>query len=380
MEQEEYQSKLGEIRVEIDAIDQALLPLFMKRMQCSERVAALKRAANVPVLDASREQKILDKVKEQAGEYGGGAAALYAAIMAISRARQHQLLTGGEELRKLEISAASDFPRENVKAICQGVPGAYSHKAAQQFFSEDAIDFLPSWKQVFQAIEEGKGDFGILPVENSEAGSVSGVYDLILKYRFYIVGAVSIPVQHCLAAAGKASPITKVISHPQGLQQCSEFIESRHLSMEECSNTAAAAQYISKEKPEGVAAICSKEAAEEYGLTILQEEIQNSKNNHTRFVVISKVPYVPVQDGKISLCFSLPHTTGSLYNVLERFAIHGLNLTKIESRPISGSNFEYDFYLDFTGNIHEKETLELICSLHDELPRFSFLGNYIEIS
>ena len=218
----------------------------------------------------------------------------------------------------------------------------------------------------------------MLPVENSAAGSVTAVYDLILRYRFYIVGAVDVKVEHCLAAGKATGTPNAAVSHPQALSQCSEYLEAHGLRAVEWSNTAAAAQYVAEECPPGVAAICSKEAAQKYGLTILRESIQNEAENTTRFVVISKEAILPEDAGKISLCFSLPHVTGSLSSVLERFALAGLNLTKIESRPLPGKNFEYDFYLDFTGNIHQPATLDLICALRDELPRFSFLGNYSE--
>ena len=162
------------------------------------------------------------------------------------------------------------------------------------------------------------------------------------------------------------------------MTQCSHFLAEHGLKPVEWSNTAAAARHVAQERPAGMGVLCSRVAAEQYGLTVLQEGVQNEKNNTTRFVVISKEPIFPEDAVKISLCFSIPHTTGSLYHVLERFALCGLNLTKIESRPIPGKAFEYDFYLDFTGNIHDKATLDLICALHDELPRFSFLGNYSE--
>lgn len=379
MEQEEYQRRLGKVRKEIDRIDGELLPLFLKRMSCSEEVAKLKQEVGAPVFNASREQEILDRVREKSGAFGGSAAALYAAIMSISRARQHQMFTGGKPLRDMEQSAAREMPGRGVTAFCQGVSGAYSHKAALAFFSEPEIGFRVSWKDVFEEVKKGSSCFGVLPVENSAAGSVSGVYDLLLQYRFYIIGAVDMRVEHCLAAP-RVEEIRTVVSHPQGLSQCSEYIESHGIQQKEFSNTAAAAKYVAENALPNTAAICSREAAEKYGLKVLEENVQNARNNVTRFVVISREPILPKEASKISLCFSLPHKTGSLYSILERFAIGGLNLTKIESRPIPESNFEYDFYLDFTGNIHDPETLELICSLYDELPRFSFLGNYIEIS
>ena len=332
----------------------------------------------MPVFSPQREQAILDKVRQRGGEDGDAAAALYSSIMAISRAKQHQMLQGGSSLRQLERTAARTLRTEGAKVMCQGVPGAFSHKAALKFFGEISPSFEPTWKQVFEDVDTGRADFGVLPVENSAAGSVTGVYDLILRYRFYIVGAVDVKVEHCLAAGKATGTPVKAVSHPQALSQCSEYLESHNLQGVEWSNTAAAAQYVAQQCPPGVAAICSKEAAQEYGLTILQENIQNEAENTTRFIIISKEAILPEDAGKISLCFSLPHVTGSLSNVLDRFAYAGLNLTKIESRPLPGKNFEYDFYLDFTGNIHQLQTMDLICALQDELPRFSFLGNYNE--
>ena len=378
MEPSEYQARLGKLRDEIDEIDGQLLPLFLRRMDCSQRVAQLKGEAGMPVFSPQREQAILDKVREQGGEDGDAAAALYRSIMAISRAKQHKILQNGGALRELERTAARTLHTEGARVVCQGVVGAFSHKAARSFFGEISPSFEPTFQQVFEDVATGSADFGVLPVENSAAGSVTAVYDLILRYRFYIVCAVDVKVEHCLAAGKGTGTPTAAASHPQALSQCSGYLKSHGLKALEWSNTAAAAQYVAQECPPGVAAVCSKEAAREYGLQILQENIQNEAENTTRFIVISKDAILPGDAGKISLCFSLPHETGSLSSVLERFAMEGLNLTKIESRPLPGKNFEYDFYLDFTGNIHHPKTLDLICALQDELPRFSFLGNYSE--
>lgn len=378
MEPSEYQARLGKLREEIDEIDGQLLPLFLRRMDCSQRVAQLKGEAGMPVFSPQREQAILDKVREQGGEDGDAAAALYRSIMAISRAKQHKILQNGGALRELERTAARTLHTEGARVVCQGVVGAFSHKAARSFFGEISPSFEPTFQQVFEDVATGSAGFGVLPVENSAAGSVTAVYDLILRYRFYIVGAVDVKVEHCLAAGKGTGTPTAAASHPQALSQCSGYLKSHGLKALEWSNTAAAAQYVAQECPPGVAAVCSKEAAREYGLQILQENIQNEAENTTRFIVISKDAILPGDAGKISLCFSLPHETGSLSSVLERFAMEGLNLTKIESRPLPGKNFEYDFYLDFTGNIHHPKTLDLICALQDELPRFSFLGNYSE--
>ncbi len=377
MENKTFDELLLPVRQDIDRIDKQLLQLFIERMECAERVAEIKRQAGIPVLNAAREQVILDRVRQEAGAYGDSAVALYSSIMAISRARQHTMLESGGALRALE----QNSPRhrlQNPRIICQGVPGAYSHGAAKRLFPDAVPAFLPGFCDVFEAVRDGKGDYGVVPVENSDAGSVSEVYDLIMRHRMYIVGAADIPIRHCLCRATGTGPVRRVISKQEALAQCSAYLERSGIAGEAFSNTAAAAKYVAENRPEGLGAICSAEAAAAYGLETVAADIQNTDNNCTRFVVIAREAVLPDDADKISLCFSLPHTTGSLYRTLERFALNGLNLTKIESRPIPGRNFEYDFYLDFTGNIHDAPTRALICALSDEMPRFSFLGNYRE--
>ena len=377
MENKTFDELLLPVRNDIDRIDKQLLQLFIERMQCSERVAEIKRKAGIPVLNAAREQVILDRVRRDAGEYGDSAVALYSAIMSISRARQHTMLESGGALRALE----QNSPRallENPRIVCQGAPGAYSHSAALRLFPGREPVFLPGFGDVFEAVRNGDGDYGVVPVENSDAGSVSEVYDLILRHRMFIVGAADIPVRHCLCRAKGTGAVQKVISKQEALAQCTSYLEQNGIAGEAFSNTAAAARYIAENRPEGLGAVCSADAARVYGLEILAEDIQNTDNNCTRFAVIAREAVLPGDADKISLCFSLPHTTGSLYRTLERFALSGLNLTKIESRPIPGQNFEYDFYLDFTGNIHDERTLALICALSGEMPRSSLLRSYKE--
>ena len=223
MEPSEYQARLGKLREEIDEIDGQLLPLFLRRMDCSQRVAQLKGEAGMPVFSPQREQAILDKVREQGGEDGDAAAALYRSIMAISRAKQHKILQNGGALRELERTAARTLHTEGARVVCQGVVGAFSHKAARSFFGEISPSFEPTFQQVFEDVATGSADFGVLPVENSAAGSVTAVYDLILRYRFYIVGAVDVKVEHCLAAGKGTGTPTAAASHPQALSQCSGY-------------------------------------------------------------------------------------------------------------------------------------------------------------
>lgn len=365
---------LEEIRKNIDAIDAQLLPLFAARMDCAREVAAVKKEAGLPVLNVEREKAILDRVQERAGEYGGAARVLYSTLMEVSRGLQHTLLDSGAPLRELVSKAA--LPPEKAQQIATfGRPGSFSHAAAHALFPDCTPVTFNSFAEIFRAVEAGDAEFGVLPVENSSAGSVGEVYDLILRYRFYIVGAATLGVHHCLAALPGAKPV-RVYSHPQALSQCSQKIAALGLQPIPCETTSEAAFTAAKEPD--AAAICSEEAAASAGLEILERGVQNTENNCTRFIVISRTLFLPADANKISLCFSLPHQTGSLHGVLSRFAQAGLNLTKIESRPILGRKFEYDFYLDFTGSVRDPGTLDLLASLSVELPRFSFLGNYTE--
>ncbi len=374
---------LEEIRKEIDSIDKQLVELYTKRMECSRRVAEYKLENGMRIFDPERELRVLDKVEENAGKYGLSARQLYATLMELSRALQHELLGSGEKLRNTILSAKETIPYDSsdLKLACFGVPGTYAERACRNVFPNSDPVFYPSFQEVFAAIQNNEASFGIVPIENSTAGSVTEVYDLMLKYRFYIVSAVQISIDHCLAArkGTKLEDIKKVYSHRQALMQCSDFLRSRGLWHEEYQSTAAAAQMAANPENEGVAAICSKEAAEDYGLEVLLSGFQNDPNNTTRFIVISKELCIENNADKISLCFSLPHRTGSLHNILCRFAADGLNLTKIESRPKLGSGFEYLFYLDFSGNIKDDNTMPLMRALSDELTDFSFLGNYREI-
>lgn len=373
---------LNEIRNEIDDIDNQIVELFQRRMDYSRQVAAYKMENGMPVFNAEREQKILDKVEEKAGVYGPSTRQLYAAIMELSRALQHDLLGSGQALKNRIFSANKTIPYDSseISVACFGLPGAYAHKAAMLTFPNASPDFCKSFNDVFYAVQCGKSQFGVVPIENSSAGSVTDVYDLMLKYRFSIVSAIHIAVNHCLAVkkGTDAKNIKKVLSHPQALSQCSHFIHSARIEYETAPSTSAAAKLVSESDRDDIAAICSEEAAEEYGLEIALRGFQNDPSNMTRFLVISKELFIEDSADKISLCFSLPHTTGSLYNILCRFAADGLNLTKLESRPKKGTPFEYLFYLDFAGSISEKRTLSLMCALSDELSEFSFLGNYKE--
>lgn len=371
---------LGEIRTDIDRIDNEIIRLFKERMDCAKEVGIYKQANNISVLNQDRENEILDAVEAKGGEYGSHARLLYSNIMELSRALQHNIVGSGKALKAVIANAESTLPSDNIKVGYQGIKGANGHEATIRLFPNGSAVNYKTFADVFEAVDKGEITYGVLPVENSTAGSVSSVYDLILQHRFYIVGALDLPIDYCLAGLRQSefSDIEKVWSHPQSISQCANYIARNNFDSTPCSNTAIAARDTAVEKRLNVAAICSYKAADEYGLKILDNHIQDNDLNTTRFIVISKNLYIPENANKISLCFSLPHVTGSLYSLLCRFNSLGLNLTKIESRPIKDEGFEYLFYLDFSGNVHSENVIALLSQLSEEMPEFSFLGNYCE--
>lgn len=373
---------LLELRNEIDKLDDELIPLLLKRMDISRQVAEYKVQNGIPVLNEQRELEILEDVASKCGEQGEVIKTVFSAIMDASRALQHKVIGGGVELRNLISNAKCEknLTANGEPIACQGVQGAYSGEAAKALFPDSPIDFHKQFEDVFEAVNQNKARFGIIPVENSTAGSVHESYDLIMKYKFFIVGAYDLRVDHCLCAKPgvKFEDIENVYSHTQALSQCNIFLKNFDFTGITFSNTAAAAKFVSESEKNNIAAICSESAAKKYGLKIIRKGIQNVTNNTTRFIVISKELVIDEDAEKISLIFSAPHRTGSLYRVLGRFSMTGLNLTKLESRPVANGRFDYYFYVDILGSVRDEQTLDLLCALSDELPEFSFLGNYYE--
>ena len=375
---------LLELRNEIDKIDDELVPLLLKRMDISRQVAEYKVQRGIPVLNEQREQEVLELVAKNCGEQGEAMKTIFSAIMDASRALQHKIIGGGYALRKAieHAGACSSLTANGAPVACQGVEGAYSAKAANALFPDSPVDFHKRFEDVFEAVNQNKAKYGIIPVENSTAGSVHESYDLIMKYRFYVVGAYDFKVEHCLCTRQDIAfeDIENIYSHPQALSQCSIFIKNFDFTGINYSNTAAAAKFVSESPKTNIAAICSESAAKQYGLKVIRRGIQNVANNTTRFIVISKELVIDESAHKISLIFSAPHRTGSLYRVLGRFSMTGLNLTKLESRPVANGKFDYYFYVDILGSVTDEATLDLLCALSDELPEFTFLGNYFEKS
>ncbi len=371
--------KLDKTRKKIDKIDNEILSLFIDRLNLSRDVAEIKAKEGIPILNLQRELEILERLASKSGENSDYVRLLYSTIFDISRSLQHDIINGGGEISDLISRCASSLPKE-AKVACQGVTSSYSDFAARAMIEKAQVSFYDSFSQVFEAVDKGQAEIGVVPVENSTAGSVNEVYDLLMKYRFYIVSAINLHIDHCLLAVDGADlrDIKKVYSHPQALLQCSNFISEKGFEPIPYFNTAGAAKMVAEKQDKTIAAIASRRTGEEFGLSILAEKIQNSKANSTRFIAVSKKLIIPEKADKISVTFTLSHTTGSLYRTLSRFAANGLNLTKIESRPIADTNFEYYFYLDCQGSVKNEKTRRLLNSLSKELESFSFLGNYSE--
>lgn len=253
------------LRKQIDEIDNELIPLLLKRMSVSEQVAQYKAERGMPVLNSEREQQILDDVASKCGKHGDTIKTVFSATMDASRALQHKIIGGGKELRAdIENAIKIDKLDTCGKPIaCQGVEGAYSGVTSKKIFPKAPIHFHKRFEDVFEAVNRGDSKFGIIPVENSTAGSVHESYDLIMKYRFYIVGAYDLKIEHCLCAKNdtKYEDITDVYSHPQALSQCNNFLRNFDFTGINYSNTAAAAKYVSESDKNNIAVICSELAA-----------------------------------------------------------------------------------------------------------------------
>jgi chorismate mutase/prephenate dehydratase len=377
---------MDELRARIDDIDDEIARLFRRRMEIVSQIADEKAKTGLPVKSYAREREILYRVTGiVGGELENYAKTLFNTIFDLSRNYQDYRLRGGKSaLREQILKAAAEtekkFPSRAVVA-CQGVEGAYSQKVCERLFSLPQIMYFSSFEGVFQAVESGMCRYGILPIENSSAGSVTEVYDLMVKYKFYIVRSLKLKIEHVLLAKPgvKLAEIREIVSHEQALEQCSEFLKAHpHIKATVLSNTAAAAQYVAQSERRDVAAISSANCAEIYGLSVLTDKVQNSDHNYTRFICISKQMEIYPGSNKISFMSSVPHTPGSLYRMLSKFSARGLNLCKIESRPIPGKDFEFVFYFDVEASVESEETLDVLALLETD-PFFVFLGGYTEV-
>lgn len=377
---------INELREQINQTDDEIARLFAKRMDTVLEVARYKKENGKPVLDRSRERAVLSRVAGIVGEpYEQYSKVLWNVLFDLSRSYQNQMLGEGsqleEEIRKACQNTPVLFPTKAVVAV-QGVEGSYSQQACDKMFSLPSIMYFNQFEGVFQAVQQGLCQYGILPIENSSAGSVTNVYDLMKKYNFHIVRSLKLKVDHTLLAnpGVKLADVREVVSHTQGINQCSEFLKQHpEIKVTPMANTAAAAQYVAQSGRKDIAAISSRNCAQLYGLQMLLENFQNSDHNYTRFICISKQLEIYPGASKISLMLTLPHTPGSLYGLISRFAALGLNLTKLESRPMPGKDFEFMFYFDFDASCYAPETVAMLGGLSRDLEGFTFLGSYSEV-
>lgn len=369
---------LQELRNEINDIDKDILELFIKRMGLCVDVAKYKIEKDLPVFQTDREKAIVQKVRGNSPEWlENSSELLFTTIMDISKSHQYQLIfEGSEKMDYLDFDTVKADPT----IACPGTEGSYSHIASTRIFPEGKPRFFADFEDVFNAVVKGEADFGIMPIQNSTAGSVHQAYNLLKKYNCHISATTKVRVSHCLAVkkGTEISQIEKIFSHEQALAQCSDFLKENGFKTEKYSNTALAAEFVMmSDKPYG--AICSEECANRLGLDILNSEITNEADNYTRFILLSKNVYSSKDADIISVSLSLSHTKSSLYRLLTKFSVAGLNLTRIESRPIAGKEFDVVFYLDFEGSIENPQVSKLVAELESELSYFKFLGNYKEV-
>lgn len=379
-------TELEQYRQEIDRIDGELVKLFLERMAVTGKVGEYKQREGIPVLDANREKQVIAAKTALTDDPTRKAdlAALYESIMAISRRQQRHLVKEGAEdpgyAAYLADLARVRQPVANPRVAYQGEPGCYSEEATVGLFGGDVNSVGKPWfNDVFAALESGEVDYAMLPVENSSTGSIRQVYDLMAQYHYYIVGEWQVPVEHCLAALPgvELSQITTVYSHEQGLMQSEKYLDAhRDWKRVPTLDTAGSAKLVAEKGDPTAAAICSKRAAQLYGLNILAERVNHNTMNHTRFAVVSPVPELRPERNKISAVFRLPHQSGSLHEILTIFAVQGLNLLKIESRPIPGQGFEYLFFLDFTGDLTAPGMDGVLHELSQLATEVRILGNY----
>lgn len=379
-------SELDQLRGAIDEIDRQIVSLFERRMEVTQRVGEYKKKVGMPVLDPKREREVIQKKIDwlHNPELKTDVVTLYETIMALSRKNQRKLVHEGKELpsyaRYADALENRREPVENPRVVYQGEPGAFSEMACISFFGRDVNSKgLYLFEDPFEALKKGEADYAVLPIENSSTGAVRQVYDLLAQYQCYIVGETTVPVRHCLMAlpGTKLEDIRSVYSHEQGLFQCEKFLD-QHPQWKRVPqvDTAGSAKLVAEEKDHTKAAICSARAAELYGLEILAENINSDSRNTTRFVVIS--PRMELREGRDKVCisFTTPHESGSLHEVLTIFAVHGLNLVRLESRPIPEHSWEYMFFTEFTGDLLDPDMDAVMHELTQTAEDLRVFGNF----
>lgn len=373
---------LQEIRKEIDKIDTQIVELFEKRMELTEKVAEYKAKNGKQIFDRIREEQKINIVKEMVKtEFNKKAITeLFTQIMSISRKLQYSFISRDSILSMFQIVEKLPIDK-NTKVVYFGVPGTHTQQAMEEYFGEQvkAINAL-TFREVMQMVREKKADYGILPIENSSTGGIDDSYDLLVEFDNYIIGEHYLKIKQSLLGleGAKIENLTTIYSHVQGLLQCSKFLEAHpNIKAIECNSTAEAAKKVAIEKNNKHAAIAGIKAAQCYGLNVLRETLNHESGNSTRFIIITNQPVYQKDANKVSICFTLPHESGTLYNMLSHFIFNNLNMTKIESRPISGKNWEYRFFVDFEGNLQDAGVRNAINGIKEESSSLRILGNFL---
>lgn len=373
---------LQEIRSKLDEIDAGMERLFEERMKLCGEVAEFKLSTGKKVYDAEREKQKLQTVMAMAeGTFNKQAVGeLFLQMMTLSRKYQYQLMAGKNSSHELGFHRVEQLPTEGKRIAFQGLEGAYSHAAALRYFGEDADLFhVRRFEDLMIAVQDGTADYAVMPIENSSAGAVTDNYDLLLKYDNFIVAETFVPIEHALLGTPKAklSDVRRVYAHPQALMQSSEFLNAREewqqISIE---NNAVAAKKVADEGDYSQAAVASVIAGQIYGLQTLAMPINNEKGNTTRFLILSKEPIYRKHAEKVSVCFELPHTSGTLYNMLGNFIFNHVNMRMIQSRPIPEKNWEYRFFVDIEGNLEDPGVINALHGISEEANYMKILGNY----
>ena len=372
---------LQELRRKIDEIDSQIVSLYEQRMDISKEVAEYKIETGKKVFDKVREEEKLRAVKALThNEFNSlGVEELFEQIMSMSRKLQYRLLTEKGSAGRLPFIGVDTLDTGNARVVFQGAEGAYSQAAMVKYFGEHVNSFhVDTFRDAMMAIEEGSADFAVLPIENSTAGIVSEIYDLLAEFENYIVGEQIIKIEHCLMGMPGATlaDIRTVFSHPQSLMQSARYLNERDFKQISMQNNAFAARKVAEDGDKTQAAIASEYAAEIYGLSILAKGINHSSTNSTRFIIVTNQKIFLKNAEKVSICFEVPHESGSLYHMLSHFIYNNLNMNRIESRPIEGRNWEYRFFIDFEGNLSDSAVKNALRGLRDEAQNLRILGNY----
>lgn len=372
---------LLELRDQIDGIDRQIVELYEQRMDVCKQVAQYKIENGKKVFDRVREEEKIRKVKSLThNDFNRhGIEELFEQIMSMSRKLQYQLLGENGSLGRLPFIGIDELDTKKARVVFQGAEGAYSQAAMNKYFGDKINSFhVDTFREAMSAIDEGSADFAVLPIENSTAGIVSEIYDLLVEFENYIVGEQIIKIEHCLLGipGTDLEKVKTVYSHPQSLMQSSRFLSDYAWQQVSMKNNAFAAKKIKDENDMTQVAIASEYAGEIYGLEVLKRGVNQSSTNSTRFIIVTNQKVFLKDAQKISICFEIPHSSGSLYQILSHFIYNNLNLTKIESRPIEDRNWEYRFFVDFEGNLSDSAVKNAIRGLRDEAKNMKILGNY----